>query len=195
MASIDLGDRELQLGLDVDHDQRGAVVVRLEAALAHLAERDREQPVGDVPVVGHALLERYVEQRLDHAAPAADQPDRVAVARPRRAPDDRPRLVPLERLDGFPGRGRGGHGGSLDVGRTGVLRRSQSDLLNHRPADHRWLRKLRSKHLETPDPTAHRPPYWYGQLRSKRLETPDPTAQPIRSWNFVATQPRSTTFP
>ena len=61
-----LGDRELQLGLDVDDDQRRAVVVRLEAALAHLAERDREQPVGDVPGLGHALLERYVEDRLDH---------------------------------------------------------------------------------------------------------------------------------
>ena len=57
------------------------------------------------PSVGHALLERYVEERLDDRAPAADDADGVAVAGPRRAPDDRPRLVPLERGDGVPGRG------------------------------------------------------------------------------------------
>ena len=47
-----LGDRELALALDVHDDQRRAVVVGLEAALAHLAERDRQQPVGDVAVLG-----------------------------------------------------------------------------------------------------------------------------------------------
>ena len=107
----DLGDRELLLGLDLDHDQRRAVVVRLEAALGDLPERHGQQPVRDVPGLGHALLEGYVEDGLDHRAPAADQADRVAVAGPGRAPDDRPRLVPLERGDGVPG-GRGvGHDG------------------------------------------------------------------------------------
>ena len=33
---------------------------------------------------------------------------------------------------------------------SGVSRRSQSDLLNHRRLDYRWLRSLRSKRLETP---------------------------------------------
>ena len=55
------------------------------------------------PLGGRALLERYVEERLDHAAAAAHEADRVAVAGPGRAPDDRPRLVPLERVDGGPG--------------------------------------------------------------------------------------------
>ena len=58
-----------------------------------LPERHRQQPVGDVAVLGHALLQGYVEERLDHAAPAADQADGVAVAGPGGAPDDRPRLV------------------------------------------------------------------------------------------------------
>ena len=54
-------DGELALGLDVDHDQRRAVVVGLEAALGDLAERDRQQPVGDVTVVRRPGLERDVE--------------------------------------------------------------------------------------------------------------------------------------
>ena len=99
----DLGDRELALALDVHDDQRRPVVVRLEPALLDLTEGDGEQPVGDVVVLGTALLERDVQDRLDDAAPAADQPDRVPVPRPRRPPDDRPRLVPPQRLDGFPG--------------------------------------------------------------------------------------------
>ena len=69
-----LGDRELQLGLDVDHDQRGAVVVGLEAALADLPEQDGEQPVRDVPGLRDPVGERDVEDRLDHAAPAATTP-------------------------------------------------------------------------------------------------------------------------
>jgi hypothetical protein len=96
-----LGDGELPLALDVDDDQRRTVVVRLEAALAHLAERDRQQPVRDVTVVRCARLQRYVEQRLDGASPAPHQPDGVPVPRPRRPPDDRPRLVLPQRLDGF----------------------------------------------------------------------------------------------
>ena len=60
----DLLDRELQLGLDVDHHERRPVVVRLEPPLAHLPERHRQQPVGDVTVGGRTGLERYVEQRL-----------------------------------------------------------------------------------------------------------------------------------
>ena len=47
-------DGELALGLDVDHDQRRAVVVGLEAALGDLAERDRQQPVGDMTGVREA---------------------------------------------------------------------------------------------------------------------------------------------
>ena len=99
----DLGDRELTLALDVHDDQRRPVVVRLEPALLDLTEGDGEQPVGDVVVLGTALLQRDVQDRLDDAAPAAHQPDRVPVPRPRRPPDDRPRLVPPQRLDGFPG--------------------------------------------------------------------------------------------
>ena len=101
-----LGDRELALGLHVDDHQRRAVVVGLEAALADLAERHGEQPVGDVARLRHPRLQRYVEQRLDDGAPAADQADGVAVAGPGGAPDDRPRLVLPEGRDGFPGGGR-----------------------------------------------------------------------------------------
>ena len=96
-----LGDRELALALDVDDDERCAVVVGLEAALTDLAERDRQEPVGDVAVLRDALLELDVQQRLDDPPRAPDQPHRVAVPRPRRPADDRPRLVPPQRLDGF----------------------------------------------------------------------------------------------
>jgi len=96
-------DGELALGLDVDHDQRRAVVVGLEAALGDLAERDRQQPVGDMTGVRRAVLERDVEYGLDHAAPTTDEADGVAVARPRRAPDDRPGLVLPQRCDRLAG--------------------------------------------------------------------------------------------
>ena len=66
------------------------------------------------PSSGTPVLERYVEQRLDDAAPAADQADGVAVTRPGRAPDDRPRLVPLERRDGGPGAAGGDGAGRSD---------------------------------------------------------------------------------
>ena len=62
-----LGDRELPLALDVHDDQRRTVVVRLEPPLAHLPERDRQQPVGDVVGFGDALFERHVQDRLDDA--------------------------------------------------------------------------------------------------------------------------------
>src|SRR5262249_28375534 len=104
---------ELLLALDVHHDQGRAVVVGLEAALAHLPERHGEQSVGDVPGLRGTVLQRYVEQRLDHAPPAADQADGLPVAGPRRAPDDRPGLVRLEGGDRVP-RGRlSGHAAIL----------------------------------------------------------------------------------
>ena len=96
-------DGELALGLDVDHDQRRAVVVGLEASLGDLAERDRQQPVGDMTGGRRAVLERHVEYRLDHLAPTTDQADGVAVSRPGRAPDDRPGLVLPQRCDRLAG--------------------------------------------------------------------------------------------
>ena len=90
-----LGERDLGLLLDVDDGQRGAVVVGVEAALGDLPERDRDQPVEPPVVVGHALLERYVEQALHLAAGAADEGDRARVAQP----DHRPGLVPQHRLE------------------------------------------------------------------------------------------------
>jgi hypothetical protein len=100
-------DGELALGLDVDHDQRRAVVVGLEAALGDLAERDRQQPVGDMTGVRRPVLERDVEYGLDHVAPTTDEPDGIAVARPGRAPDDRPGLLLLRRRDRLAGVARG----------------------------------------------------------------------------------------
>ena len=102
-----LGDGELLLALDVDDDQRRAVVVRLEPALPDLAERDRDQPVGDVPGLGDALLERDVEDRLDHLAPVP--PTSPTVSRsPARV--DRRMIAhascPCERSDGVPERSR-----------------------------------------------------------------------------------------
>ncbi len=72
-------ERDLGLLVDVDDRQRGAVVVGVEATLGDLAERDRHQPVEATAVGGHALLEGYVEQPLDLAAPAADEGDRRRV--------------------------------------------------------------------------------------------------------------------
>ena len=96
-------DGELALGLDVDHDQRRAVVVGLEVALGDLAERDRQQPVGDMTGLRRPVLERDVEYGLDYAAPTTDQPDGVAAARPGRAPDDRPGVVLAQRRDRLAG--------------------------------------------------------------------------------------------
>ena len=102
----DVGERHLGLELDVDDGQRGAVVVHLEAALGDLPERDRDQPVEAAPVVGHPVLERYVDQPLDLAAGPADQGDRAGVAQP----DRRPGLVPLHRLESGAGIEGGAHG-------------------------------------------------------------------------------------
>ena len=60
---------------------RRAVVVGLEAALGELAERDRQQPVGDMTAVRRPVLERDVEYGLDHVVPTTDEADGVAVAR------------------------------------------------------------------------------------------------------------------
>ena len=114
-----LGDGELPLALDVDDHQRGAVVVGLEAPLADLPERHREQPVGHLAGLRGALLERYVEQRLDHRPGACQHADRVPITRPRGTPDDRPRLVPRDLLDRGLGRAVGRHGMSLIVARPG----------------------------------------------------------------------------
>ena len=98
-----VGDGELPLGLDIDHDERRAVVVRLEAALRNLAERYGDQPVALSSGRRRSLLERDVHDRVGDPAPAAEQADGVAITRPGRAPDDGPRLVPLDGRDGFPG--------------------------------------------------------------------------------------------
>ncbi len=129
----DLLDGELELAFDLDHDQRRAVVVRVEAALPDLPEGHRDQPVRDVPGLRHAPLERDVEQRLDHPSPPADEPDRLAITGSRRPPDDRPRLVPLERSDGVPGVAGGGHGARIyrrpAAGRGRLARRPAFRLL------------------------------------------------------------------
>ena len=86
---------------------RRAVVVGLEAAPGDLAERDRPQPVGDMTAVRRPVLERDVEYGLDHVAPTTDEADGVAVARPGRAPDDRPGLgTPGTSRSGFPNSSR-----------------------------------------------------------------------------------------
>ena len=68
-----VGERDLVLGLDSHHRQRGAVVVRLEAALGDLAERHREQRVEPATGLGDALVDRYVGQPLD-VGPADRRP-------------------------------------------------------------------------------------------------------------------------
>ena len=61
-------------------------------------------------------LERYVEQRVDHPAPTAHEPDGVAVARARGPADDRPRLVPLDVVQ------EGAYGGGVGHGRNPTVR-------------------------------------------------------------------------
>ena len=82
----EVGERDLLLLLDLDHGQRGAVVVHLEPALGHLPERDREQPVEPAAALRSAYLERHVGQSLHRGEAAADQRDRGAVAQPDRRP-------------------------------------------------------------------------------------------------------------
>ena len=79
----------------------------LEAALGDLAERDRQQPVGDMTGVRRPVLERDVEHGLDHVAPTTDEADGVAPARPGRTPDDRPGLALPQRRDRLAGVARG----------------------------------------------------------------------------------------
>ena len=67
--------------------------MRVEPALGDLPERDREQPVGGAALVGRPVLEGYVEQALDLAPAAADGEHGVVVTEP----DQRPRVVPLQR--------------------------------------------------------------------------------------------------
>ena len=109
-----VGNRELPLGLHLDDHQRRAVVVGLETALGHLPERYGDQPVALPPLRRRTGLQRDVEDRRHLRPTTAEHAHRVAVTCPRRPPDDRPRLVPLERGDGVPGgRGRDRHGESL----------------------------------------------------------------------------------
>ena len=97
-------EREVVLDVDVDHDEGGAVVVGLEAALGDLPERDRQQAVGGASVFGRAVLEGYVEQARDLAPRTADREHGVVVAHPHQ----RPRVVPLQRGEhGRRGRVRG----------------------------------------------------------------------------------------
>jgi hypothetical protein len=103
----DLGDGVLPLLLDVDHHQRGAVVVRLEATLGDLAERHRDEPVARAAGRGRTRLQRHVHDRLRHPAPTADQSDGVLAAHAGGAPDQGPRLVPLQRVDRGTGIGAG----------------------------------------------------------------------------------------
>jgi hypothetical protein len=81
-----VGERDLLLLLDLDHGQRGAVVVHLEPALGHLPEGDCEQPVEPAAALRDALLERHVGQPLHRGEAATDQRDRGAVAQPDRGP-------------------------------------------------------------------------------------------------------------
>jgi hypothetical protein len=75
----DVGDRELPLGLHLDDHQRGAVVVRLEAAFGHLPERYGDQPVTQPPLRRRPLGQRDVHDRRDLRAPSAQHPHGVAV--------------------------------------------------------------------------------------------------------------------
>jgi hypothetical protein len=95
------------LGLEVDvHDHQGrAVVVGVEPALADLPERDRQQPVETSTVLGHPLLQGYVDQPLDLTPTTAHEGHRGRVPQP----DRRPRLVPLQRLQCGPGVEVGAH--------------------------------------------------------------------------------------
>ena len=118
-------DRDLVLGLDVDHHQRGAVVDGLEAALGHLAEGHRDQPVRTAPGVGDPGLQRDVEQRRHLVRGPADQTRGGG----RLAPDHRPRAVPLDLLQEVGDGGGLGHGQNPTAGGRARPRPSQSSCV------------------------------------------------------------------
>ena len=88
----------------VHDDQRRPVVVRLEPALRAPDGTGWRAAGRRCGRLRDALVSSGTS-RIDSTTlrRAAHEPDRVPVPRPRRPPDDRPRLVPLQRLDGFPG--------------------------------------------------------------------------------------------
>jgi hypothetical protein len=97
-----VGDGELVLHLDVDHRHRRPVVVDLEAALGDLPERHRDEPVAHPPGLRNPRLQRDVQDGLRLPPTPADDAHRVAVARARAPPDDRPRVLAAHLVDGGP---------------------------------------------------------------------------------------------
>ena len=117
-------DAHLVLDVDVDDHQRGAVVDGVEAALAHLAERQGDQPVGDLAVLGDAALQRDVEERLDLRTPSRHQPGGALGL----AADHRPRLVPLDLVQEVADSHGVGHGRNPSCPQAGTLAASASGV-------------------------------------------------------------------